>query len=192
MTVRHELADRLSDEDLIVISARRDPVAFETFYDRYERPAFSLAYRLLGSRSAAEEAVQEAFLSVWRSASRFEPSRGSAGAWALGLVRNRAIDILRSRSTAKPRLDQDDDATLELRRSERSTADEAIEHETRREVHGMVDGLPDEQAKVIKLAYFGGFSQTEIAEMLHLPLGTVKGRMRLGLERIRTALPEAP
>lgn len=173
-----------------MIVAKRDPVAFEVFYDRYERVAYSLAYRILGSQAAAEDAVQEAFISIWRNGSGFDPSRGGAGAWALGIVRNRAIDVVRSRSSAKPKLDHDDDLALAQRRTDDSTDGEAIRNETQREVRGVVEGLPDDQSKVIKLAYFGGFSQSEIAEMLQLPLGTVKGRMRLGLEKIRGGLPE--
>jgi RNA polymerase sigma-70 factor (ECF subfamily) len=107
----------------------------------------------------------------------------------LGVVRNRAIDLLRSK-TGRARLDFDDDAVLEQRVARERTDDEAIERETADEVRGAIGELPGEQSKVIALAYFGGFSHSEIAEMLSVPLGTVKGRMRLGLEKMRSELAE--
>jgi RNA polymerase sigma-70 factor (ECF subfamily) len=108
----------------------------------------------------------------------------------LGVVRNRAIDFLRSKAGRAPKLDFDDDAILEHRPATERTESEALQRETAREVRGALDELPGEQAKVIQLAYFGGFSHSEIAGMLGVPLGTVKGRMRLGLEKIRGELAE--
>ena len=108
----------------------------------------------------------------------------------LGIVRNRAIDLLRSRSSRAPKLGFDDEAVLEQRPADEFTDTEALRRETAREVRGALDELPGEQSKVIELAYFGGFSQSEIATMVGVPLGTVKGRMRLGLEKIRGRLAE--
>ena len=168
-----------------------DPDAFEVFYDRHAGVAYSLAYRIVGSRPAAEEVVQEAFLSIWRSGARFDPAKGSVRAWTLGIVRNRAIDALRRDSSSKaPKLNWDDEAILESRPAEERTEEEALRRSEAAEVRGALSELPEEQAKVIQLAFFGGFSHSEIAEMVGEPLGTVKGRMRLGMEKIRARLAE--
>lgn len=176
------------DEDLLVRAGGRDKQAFELFYDRFERRAFSLAYRITGERSMAEDVVQEGFLSIWKNASRYDAERGSAGAWALGIVRNRAIDVLRSRASKTPDLGNDDDAALENRESALRTEEQAIQRETGREIRSHLSELPENQSKVIGLAFYGGFSQTEISDLLELPLGTVKGRMRLGMEKLRGEL----
>ena len=188
--VRREKAERLADEELMPWIARKDPEAFEVFYDRHGGASFSLAYRILGDRTAAEDCVQEAFISIWKSGARFDRARGSVRSWTLSIVRNRAIDALRSKAGKAPKLTFDDDAILESRPAEERTDEEAMRHETADEVRGAISNLPGEQSKVIQLAYFGGFSQSEIAGMLNVPLGTVKGRMRLGLEKIRGELAE--
>ena len=168
----------------------KDPEAFGVFYDRHGGAAYSLAYRIVGDRAAAEEVTQEAFISVWRSGARFDAARGSVRSWLLSIVRNRAIDFLRSRAGRAPKLDFDDDSVLEQRPAEERTEEEALRRETAAEVRGALGKLPGEQSKVIELAYFGGFSHSEIARILGLPMGTVKGRMRLGLEKIRGELAE--
>ena len=190
MNITPQAAAKLDDEELLTQVGRRDQVAFEAFYDRFERRAFSLAYRVLGERSAAEDTVQEAFFSIWKSGERYDQSRGSAGAWALGIVRNRAIDVLRSKASKTPTLDSDDDGVLESKAAPERTDELAMTRETQREVREVISDLPEKQSKVITLAFFGGFSQSEISSMLDLPLGTVKGRMRLGLEKIRGGLAE--
>jgi len=190
MAVRREKAERLADEELMPLVGRKDPEAFEVLYDRHGGAAFSLAYRIVGDRAAAEEVTQEAFISVWRSGARFDAARGSVRSWLLSVVRNRAIDFLRSRAAKAPKLDFDDDAALEARPAEERTEDEALQRETAAELRGALGKLPGEQSKVIELAYFGGFSHSEIARILGLPMGTVKGRMRLGLEKIRGELAE--
>jgi RNA polymerase sigma-70 factor (ECF subfamily) len=163
----------LADEDLMQLVRRGDSAAFEVVYERHGMAAFSLAYRMVGTRNAAEDVVQEAFLSLWRSGARYDRARGSVRTWVLGIVHNRAIDALR-RSTVHDR---------------RRASDEGIEERFEaREVHAALRTLPDEQCRVIELAYFGGFSQSEIATMLETPIGTVKGRMRLGLEKMRGQL----
>jgi len=189
-TINPQAAEKLDDEELLTLVGQRDQIAFEAFYDRFERRAFSLAYRVIGERSAAEDTVQEAFLSIWKSGERYDQTRGSAGAWALGIVRNRAIDTLRSKASRTPTLDSDDDGVLESRSSENRTDEQVMRRETQHEVRTVISELPEKQSKVINLAFFGGFSQSEISSMLDLPLGTVKGRMRLGLERIRGGLVE--
>jgi RNA polymerase sigma-70 factor (ECF subfamily) len=190
MAVRREKAERLADEELMPLVGRKDPEAFEVLYDRHGGAAFSLAYRIVGDRAAAEEVTQEAFISVWRSGARFDAARGSVRSWLLSVVRNRAIDFLRSRAGKAPKLTFDDDAVLEARPAEERTEEEALQRETAAEVRGALGKLPGEQSKVIELAYFGGFSHSEIARILGLPMGTVKGRMRLGLEKIRGELAE--
>jgi len=169
----------------------KNPYAFEVFFDRHGGAAYSLAHRIAGDRSAAEDVAQEAFLSIWRSRAGYDRARGSVRAWVLGVVRNRAIDALRR--DARPgasKLDFDDDAVLESRPAEERTEAEAVRRETAREVRGALSELPRDQSKVLQLAYFGGFSQSEISAMLNMPLGTVKGRMRLGLEKMRTRIAE--
>ena len=190
MAVRREKAERLADEELMPLVGRKDAEAFEVLYDRHGGAAFSLAYRIVGDRAAAEEVTQEAFISVWRSGARFDAARGSVRSWLLSVVRNRAIDFLRSKAGRAPKLDFDDEAALEQRPAAGLTEDEAMRHETATEVRGALGELPSEQSRVIELAYFGGFSHSEIAEILGLPMGTVKGRMRLGLEKIRGELAE--
>ncbi|HEY2477368.1 MAG TPA: sigma-70 family RNA polymerase sigma factor [Solirubrobacterales bacterium] len=190
MPVRREKAERLADEELMPWIGRKDAEAFAVFYDRHGGAAWSLAYRILGDRNAAEDCIQEAFISIWRSGGRFDPARGSVRSWTLSIVRNRAIDALRSKAGKAPKLTFDDEEALESRPAAELTEEEAMRHETATEVRGALSHLPDEQSKVIQLAYFGGFSQSEIASMLGLPLGTVKGRMRLGLEKIRGELAE--
>jgi RNA polymerase sigma-70 factor (ECF subfamily) len=181
---------RLADEDLMTLVERRDPDAFATLYDRHGGAAYSLAYRIVGSAELAEDVTQEAFISVWRSGARFDVTRGSVRSWTLGIVRNRAIDALRRTAAPSRKLTLDDDSILESEPAEERTDAEAIRRETARQVRGAVGELPAEQSQVIGLAYFGGFSHSEIAEILGMPLGTVKGRMRLGLEKIRYTLAE--
>ena len=182
--------ERLADEELMAHVDRKESLAFEILYDRHGGAAYSLAYRIVGDRNAAEDVAQEAFLSIWRSNARFDRARGSVRSWVLSVVRNRAIDALR-RGGGAPKLDHDDDAVLEARPGEELTEEEALRRETSRELRGALDSLPDDQSQVIQLAYFGGFSHSEIAEMLSMPLGTVKGRMRLGLEKIRAQIAES-
>jgi RNA polymerase sigma-70 factor, ECF subfamily len=190
MPVRREKAERLADEELMPLVGRKDAEAFEVLFDRHGGAAYSLAYRIVGDRAAAEEVTQEAFISVWRSGARFDAARGSVRSWLLSVVRNRAIDFLRSRAGKAPKLTFDDDSVLEQRPAQERTEEEALQRETSAELRGALGKLPGEQSKVIELAYFGGFSHSEIARMLNLPMGTVKGRMRLGLEKIRGDLAE--
>jgi RNA polymerase sigma-70 factor, ECF subfamily len=177
----------LADEDLMQLVRKGDSAAFEVVYERHATAAFSLAYRMVGTRSAAEDVVQEAFLSLWRSGARYDRARGSVRTWVLGIVHNRAIDGLR-RSLVHTRRRASDEGLEERFEAKERTEVEAARNDEAREVHAALRTLPDEQCKVIELAYFGGFSQSEIAEMLQTPIGTVKGRMRLGLEKMRGQL----
>jgi RNA polymerase sigma-70 factor (ECF subfamily) len=182
--------ERLADEDLMTLVDGKDPDAFEVFYDRHGGAAYSLAHRIAGDPGLAEDVTQEAFLSIWRSRARFDPARGSVRAWVLGIVRNRAIDALRSAARPAPKLDHDDESLLESQPAGERTDVEAIRRETAGRLGQALRLLPREQSQVIELAYFGGFSHAEIAEMIGAPLGTIKGRMRLGLEKIRVTLAE--
>jgi RNA polymerase sigma-70 factor, ECF subfamily len=188
--MKPEELQRLGDEDLMPLVGRKDPAAFEVFYDRHGGAAYSLAHRIVGNRALAEDVTQEAFLSIWRSEAGFDRTRGSVRAWALGIVRNRAIDALRREASRGPRLDYDDEGVLESRAAPELTEEEALRRETARSLRGVLEELPKDQSKVIELAYYGGFTHSEIADMLGMPLGTVKGRMRLGLEKIRARLAE--
>jgi RNA polymerase sigma-70 factor (ECF subfamily) len=169
---------------------RKDALAFEVLYDRHGGAAYSLAHRIVGDAQIAEDVTQEAFISIWRAGGKFDAARGSVRSWALGIVRNRAIDSLRRQAGKAPKLDLDDDLVLESQPADELTDAEAIRRETARRVRGALVALPSEQSEVIGLAYFGGFTHAEIAKMLSMPLGTVKGRMRLGLEKIRVHLAE--
>jgi RNA polymerase sigma-70 factor, ECF subfamily len=188
--VKPEQLQRLADEDLMPLVARKDPAAFEVFYDRHGGAAYSLAHRIVGDPAAAEDVTQDAFLSMWRSKARYDATRGSVRAWALGIVRNRAIDALRRAGGHAPKLNLDDDAALERREAPERTEAEALRRDTARQVRSALGGLPNEQSRVIELAYFGGFTHSEIAKMLGMPVGTVKGRMRLGLEKMRARFTE--
>jgi RNA polymerase sigma-70 factor (ECF subfamily) len=185
-----EALQRLADEDLMTLVDNKRADAFEVLYDRHGGAAYSLAHRIVGDRGVAEDVTQEAFLSLWRTGARYDAARGSVRSWMLGIVRNRAIDALRRAAGSAPKLDLDDEALLDSRPSEELTEAEAIKRETSRRLRGVLSELPREQSEVIGLAYFGGFTHAESAEMLGMPLGTVKGRMRLGLEKIRAGLAE--
>ena len=183
-----ELAS-LADEDLMEHVREGDAEAFEVIFDRHANVAFSLAYRMCGRRSMAEDIVQESFLSLWRSGARYDRSRGSVRSWVLGVVHNRAIDLFRRDSVRTSKDVADDDAVQRLPAPD-STEQEAQRHDDASQVRVALSDLPDEQRKVIELAYFGGFSHSQIAEMLSLPAGTVKGRMRLGLTKLRVSLDQ--
>ncbi|MEN3342211.1 MAG: hypothetical protein V7644_1615 [Actinomycetota bacterium] len=182
--VKRELA-HLSDEALVALAARSEQAALEELYDRYGRAAYGLALRVLRDAALAEDAVQEAFLAVWRTAPRFVPERGAASAWILTLVHRRAVDVVRreQRRRAEP-LEQvmeqggggaDEEAWLRLQRER---------------VQAALQQLPDPQREALELAYYGGFTQSELAERLGQPIGTIKSRMFAGLARLRELLGE--
>jgi RNA polymerase sigma-70 factor (ECF subfamily) len=180
----------LADEDLMQLMERGDIAAFELLYDRHSAVAYSLAYRMCGTRAAAEDVVQEAFLSVWRAGSRYDRLRGSVRTWLLGIVHHRAVDALR-RSTVHDRRRASDEGIAEKLEAPDRTDVEVARRDEAGAVRAVLGGLPAEQRTVIELAYFGGFTHVEIAEMLEAPVGTVKGRMRLGLEKMRRGLEGA-
>ena len=179
----------LADEELMDRAGRGDATAFSVIYDRHSTAAYSLAYRMCGRKGTAEDVMQEAFLSLWRAGARYDPKRGSVRTWVLGIVHNRAIDALR-RSTVHDSRRASDEGIEERFETKDRTDVEAVRRGDAVQVRRALDTLPHDQLRVIELAYFGGFTHSEIAEMLETPLGTVKGRMRLGLEKLRTVLGE--
>jgi RNA polymerase sigma-70 factor (ECF subfamily) len=179
----------LADEDVMQLVRRGDARAFELIYERHSAAAFSLAYRMMGTRAGAEDVTQDAFLSLWRSGARYDRTRGSVRTWVLGIVHHRAIDALR-RATVHDRRRASDEGIEERFEARDRTDIEAARREEAGTVRGALSSLPADQSQVIELAYFGGFTHTEIADMLDAPVGTVKGRMRLGLKKMRAQLGE--
>ncbi len=179
----------LADEDVMQLVRRGDARAFEVIYERHSAAAFSLAYRMMGTRAGAEDVTQDAFLSLWRSGARYDRARGSVRTWVLGIVHHRAIDALR-RATVHDKRRASDEGIEERFEARERTDVEAARREEAGSVRGALSTLPADQSQVIELAYFGGFTHTEIADMLEAPVGTVKGRMRLGLKKMKAQLGE--
>jgi RNA polymerase sigma-70 factor (ECF subfamily) len=177
----------LADEELMQLVRRGNADAFEVVYDRHADIAFSLALRICGQRALAEDVVQEGFLALWRSGGRYDRNRGSVRTWILGIVHNRAIDALRRRAV-RDRGRVSDEGIEERVASPERTDLEFARRDEAREVREALEQLPEEQSRVIELAYFGGLTHVQIASMLDTSLGTIKGRMRLGLAKMRMTL----
>jgi RNA polymerase sigma-70 factor (ECF subfamily) len=175
---------RRADEDLMALVAGGDADAFEVVLERHADAAFSLAYRICGRQALAEDVVQEAFLGLWRSGARYDRARGSVRTWTLGMVHNRAIDALRRSGVHERRRASAEGLDESLQAPDRTDA-QAIHNAAAADVRAALAALPHEQRRVVELAYFGGFTHAEIAGMLDTPIGTVKGRMRLALEKLR-------
>ena len=174
----------LADEDLISLVEASDAEAFSTLYDRHSRAAFSLAHRMMGERQAAEDLAQDAFIKVWRGAGSYRAERGSVRTWILSIVHNRGIDHLRSLASRRRTQDKIEASAPRSQPSEAFA--ETWRNSQRDQVREALNTLPKEQLKILELAYFSGYTHVEIAELMGLPLGTVKGRMRLGLKKIRS------
>jgi RNA polymerase sigma-70 factor (ECF subfamily) len=172
-----------SDGDLIRRVARRDANAFEALYRRYARPVFGLALRRLGDRMNAEDAVQETFAAIWRSARTYKPERGAGAPWLYAVARNAIVD--RSRGRNEPPTETPDAPADEPGPDERAEASY-----TSWRVHRALESLPPNERDVLELAYYGGLSQSEVADFLNIPLGTVKTRTRAGLGRLADLLEE--
>ena len=171
--------------------ADRDPDAIAVLFDRYGGLAYSLAVRMLADSGAAEDAVQEAFLSVWRQAARYDLARGAARSWLLSIVRNRAVDrIRRTRARGGGRERGLDDLGVDEPWLPDVWAEVSVSLD-REAITAALAGLPDAQRQVIDLAYYGGLTHVEIAQRLEVPLGTVKGRIRIGLKKLRDALKDS-
>ena len=173
----------LADEELISLAGQGEAQAFAVLYDRHSRVAYSLAYRMMGEKQAAEDLVQDGFLKVWRGAESYRVERGSVRTWILSIVHNRGIDQLRS-TASRRRTQEKVEASAPVSQPSEAFA-ETWRNSQREQVREALGTLPQEQLKILELAYFSGYTHVEIAELLSLPLGTVKGRMRLGLKKIR-------
>lgn len=176
-----EHAQHSSDGDLIRRVARRDPNAFEVLYRRYARPVFGLALRRLGDRMRAEDAVQETFAAVWRSARTYRPDRGAGAPWLYAVARNAIVDRSRSRSDVPGEIP---DAPA----AEPGPQEHAEASYVSWRVHRALESLQESEREVIELAYYGGLSQSETADFLNIPLGTVKTRTRAALGRLADLL----
>ena len=160
-----------------------DAEAFAALYDRHIRAAYSLCYRMMGDRQAAEDLTQDAFLKVWRSASGYRSERGSVRTWILSIAHNRGIDQLRSMASRRRTQDRVEQSAPRSQPSEAFA--ETWRNRQREQIREALNTLPPEQLKILELAYFSGYTHVEISNLLDLPLGTVKGRMRLALKKIR-------
>jgi RNA polymerase sigma factor (sigma-70 family) len=177
---------QLTDEDLLAAVARSDEAALGELYDRFGGVAYGLAMRVLRDGALAEDAVQEAFLQVWRSAGTFRPERAKASTWLLTFVHRRAVDLVRREERRRT------EPTISAPEPTEPGADEGAEIRSRREiVQDALRRLPSEQREAIELAYYGGLTQSELAERLGQPLGTIKSRMFTGLQRLRVLLVES-
>jgi RNA polymerase sigma-70 factor (ECF subfamily) len=178
------------DEAQLARVAAGDSRALEALYDRYSRVVYSAALRILGLPELAEEVVQETFWRVWRRSGTFQPGRGQVSSWILGIAHNLAIDELRrQRARPSPVYDEEDRPVLrDIEDSSMDVAGAAIDAEQRRLISAALNQIPAEQREALELAYFGGLSQSEIAARLQNPLGTVKTRIRLGLQKLRDIL----
>jgi RNA polymerase sigma-70 factor (ECF subfamily) len=172
------------DADAMAAVAAGDQHALRHLYERYGRLAHSVAYRISGDRATAEECTQDAFVALWRSAERFDPARGKVSTWLFAIARNFALSAVR-RQRPTVGLDQGREAATT------AGLDELVASaDTAAQLADAMANLPEPQLAVLQLAYFEGLSQSEIAERLGLPLGTVKGRVRLALERLRMLVPD--
>ena len=176
----------VTDDQIADLIARGAPEGIEMLYDRYGRLAFSLAHRVLGDEAMAEDVVQESFLSVWRRAATYRSDRGSLRTWVCAIVHNRSLDRLRGRSGHARAELPIESAPPESRLSD--TWAEVVAGIERADIRTALSTLPVEQRQTIELAYFGGYSQSEIADTMGVPLGTVKGRTRMALRKLRTGL----
>jgi RNA polymerase sigma-70 factor (ECF subfamily) len=178
--------ERLDDGELLEDLAHGKVIGLEILYDRYAGVAFGLAYRLLNDRRSAEDAVQESFVQVWRAAGRYDARRGTLRTWLLSIVHHRCIDILRQRG-AQPRTVSWAVESADLPDA-RDVWEEVAQRLTREDVQSALRELPPKQRETIELAFFRGYTHAEIADHLGLPIGTVKGRIRLGLQGLRGLL----
>lgn len=184
----HSGLHELADEDLMALAQRDDLEAFELLYERHKRVAYSLARRIVGGDGQADDVVQETFISVWRSIERYDAKKASVRTWLMRIVHRRAIDNLRSQTVHSKRRADGEDLLDDVESGDAAPDTQALQQELSDNVRGVLVELPAEQRAVIELAYFNGFTHSEIAEILDEPVGTVKGRMRLGLEKMRGAL----
>jgi RNA polymerase sigma-70 factor (ECF subfamily) len=182
-------SDVRSDEELMASIQRKDVRALEAFYNKHRVFAYALALRTLGNPSDAEDVVQEAFLNAWRSADTYRAGRSNPRSWILSIVHHRSIDKLRGRQSRVQAVG------LEEGMNAPDSVDvwrEVSENLTGEHVRQALQHLPTEQRETLELAYFKGYTHTQISELMEVPLGTVKGRMRIGLHRLKSLLGSSP
>jgi len=178
-----------TDEQLMSALTRGETWAMTAIYDRYARLVYSLALKMLNDRAAAEEVVQEVFVKVWRRARDYDAQRGKFSAWLTGITHHHTIDELRRRR-ARPFASEDEDSLANVATDLPAPDDAAQTNLERRRIVDALREIPDEQRRCIEMAYFEGYTQEEISERLGEPLGTVKTRMRLGMQKLKVLLVE--
>jgi RNA polymerase sigma factor (sigma-70 family) len=184
LAARRRVRER-SDEELLEAIAGGDDAALGALYDRFGRLAYGVAFRILRDQALAEDAVQEAFLAVWRSATRYQSERSKPATWIITLVHRRAVDLVRREDRRRTEaLDEEPEQSAE------GVHEEVALRRRREAVQAALRQLPDDQRQALELAYYGGFTQSELAERLGVPLGTIKSRMFAGLTRLRELMPE--
>jgi RNA polymerase sigma factor (sigma-70 family) len=180
----------LRDGQLVELVAQKDAGALEALYERYGRAAYSLARRILTEETLAQDVVQEVFLSLWREAGRFDAGRGTVPTYLLSMTHHRAVDVVRREENLRRWRTSDEGLELESDPKAR-VEDEAEASERRAEVRAALKDLPDAQREALLLAYFGGYTQREVAALIGVPLGTVKTRMAAGMRKMKAALQDA-
>ena len=182
---------QLDDTALIALVARRDDEALAVLYDRYSRLVFSVAMRVVGQRMLAEEITLDAFQKVWQAAASFQQERGRFVTWLMSVTRHRAIDELRRLGVRPEGSSVELDYRLDVSAARADTVEDLVYlRQVRESVRKALAELPEPQRQALEMAYFGGLTQQEIAERLDTPLGTVKTRMRMGMQKLRRALGE--
>lgn len=179
---RHLAPDEIEDRQQLASIARRDSRAFESLYDRYSRSVYSLAWGMLRDPATAQEVTQEVFLSIWRQAAEFDPSRGTARSWVLALAHHKSVDAVRRRRLRAT------EPLEETQASDLDVVDETLRRLEQGRVREALVRLPAEQRQAIVFAYYGGYTQEEVARRLSIPLGTAKTRIRDAMIRLREAL----
>jgi len=174
----------------VALAAERDAGALEALYDRYGKVSYSLARRILTDESLAQDVVQEVFLSLWRNAGRFDAGRGTVATYVLSMTHHRAVDVVRREENLRRRRAGDD--ALELEPDPRPGVEaDVLAAERRDEVRAALDALPAGQREALLLAYFGGYTQREVASLVGVPLGTVKTRMAAGMRKLKDTLSQS-
>jgi RNA polymerase sigma factor (sigma-70 family) len=188
--VRGKAYRGLRDGQLVELVAQKDAGALEALYERYGRPAYSLARRILTDDTLAQDVVQEVFLSLWRDARRFDAGRGTVATYLLSMTHHRAVDVVRREENL--RRWRTSDEGLELEPDPKARVEDEVEASERRtEVRAALAELPAAQREALLLAYFGGYTQREVAALVGVPLGTVKTRMAAGMRKMKEALQDA-
>ena len=180
----------LRDGQLVELVAQKDAGALEALYERYGRPAYSLARRILTEERLAQDVVQEVFLSLWRDARRFDAGRGTVATYLMSMTHHRAVDVVRREENLRRWRTSDEGLELEADPKVR-VEDEVLTSERRAEVRAALGELPAAQREALLLAYFGGYTQREVAALVGVPLGTVKTRMAAGMRKMKAALRDA-